>query len=68
MDPMTLVLVGAGAQAAVQLVTVLGQWLTLRARAQLARAVASVPAGANVSARDDVGAWVVRRDRMRGQR
>ncbi|WP_204003763.1 hypothetical protein [Virgisporangium aurantiacum] len=65
---MTLVLLGAGAQAAAQLVVALGRWLTLRARAELTRAAAGLPPGVQISGRDSGGTWKVRRDAARGRR
>jgi hypothetical protein len=68
MDPVTLVLLGAGAQAAAQLATAVARWLTLHARAELARATAGLPTGAQVAARDTAGAWTARRIVAKGRR
>jgi hypothetical protein len=68
MDPVTLVLLGAGGQTAAQLIVVLWRWLTLRARAELTRAAAALPTGVHVSARDTGGRWAVRRGAARGPR
>ena len=67
MDPVTLVLLGAGAQTAAQLVAALGRWLTLRARAELTRAAANLPTGVQVSARDTSGRWAARRVTAKGR-
>jgi hypothetical protein len=61
MDPVTLVLLGAGSPAAVQLTVVLGRWLTLRARADLTHAAGRLPTGTQVRAHDAAGTWSARR-------
>jgi hypothetical protein len=53
-------------RAAAQLVAVLRRWLTLRARVNLVRVTAELPAGAQVSAYDPDGTWAVRRAVQRG--
>lgn len=66
MDPVTLALLGIGTQAATQLVVTAGRWLTLRARADLARAAASLPTGVQVTGRDNAGVWAARRATAEG--
>jgi hypothetical protein len=64
-DPMTPVLAGlTGAQLAAVL---LRRWLTLRARAELTRAAADLPAGVRVHGRDTAGTWTAHRT-QRGDR
>lgn len=62
MDPVMLLLLVTCAQGVTRLADALCQWLVLRARSELARAVAVVPPGVELADRDRNGAsWLVRR-------
>lgn len=62
MDPVTLVLVVTCVQGFTRLVDAFANRLTMRARAELARAVAAMPQGVEVTDQTAEGTgWVVRR-------
>jgi hypothetical protein len=60
-DPMTLAAVGAALRSVPQLVSAHADTRVLRARADLARAAAQLPAGTEISSSDRNGnTWIVR--------